>query len=190
MDKGLLCFITPDTWTNLSYFIKLRELLLTKFTILICSQTLYNVFEEATVNNTILLVQNFKGGSASFNLIDKTLNIIGKGVIEISGNDFYLQLKPKPKIIETIELGSLPLDYFIEVWRGMSAYGAVNKERPYNTFEKETEFHRPLLNGGDIGKYTIRWNGEYIKYGKWLHRPRPTYIYDDQHLLVQRYPPY
>lgn len=185
-DKGLLCFITPDTWTNLSYFIKLRELLLTKFTILICSQTLYKVFEEATVNNTILLVQNFEGKSTSFNLIDNTLSVIGKGVIEISENDFYLQLKPKPKIIETIELGSIPLDDFIEVWRGMSAYGAVNKERPYNSFTKETEFHRPLLNGGDIGKYAIRWSGEYIKYGKWLHRPRPAYIYDSQHLLVQR----
>ena len=70
--------------------------------------------------------------------------------------------------------------------RGMSAYGAKNPDRPFNSKTKDTEYHRPLLNGGDIGKYIVKWNNEYIKYGEWLHRPRPVNIYDVPHLLVQR----
>src|SRR5690606_22197672 len=50
----------------------------------------------------------------------------------------------------------------------------------------DTEFHRRLLNGGDIGKYIVKWNNEYIKFGKWLHRPRPQYIYDNPKILIQR----
>jgi hypothetical protein len=73
-----------------------------------------------------------------------------------------------------------------EIWRGMSAYGAKNPERPYNSLEPLTEYHRKLLNGGNIGRYNINWEGEYIKYGDWLHRPRPVYIYDNPKILIQR----
>ena len=41
-------------------------------------------------------------------------------------------------------------------------------------------------NGGDIGMFKILWNGEFIKFGKWLHRSRPDFIYDNPKILLQR----
>jgi len=73
-----------------------------------------------------------------------------------------------------------------EIWQGLIAYGSKSQKRIWSSEKKETQFHRKLLYGGDIGKYFINWSGEYLKYGNWLHRPRPSYIYDKPKILVQR----
>ncbi|MFZ4741722.1 MAG: DUF7149 domain-containing protein, partial [Bacteroidales bacterium] len=183
---GFICFITPDTWTNLSYFKKLRLFLFGNYNLELCTKTLYDVFEEATVDNIISLFIKSNANSSTFNIIDNNLSDISIGIIEKKEDDFQIILKPKPNIIYKIEKDNSILNNYIDVWRGMSAYGAANPDKPYNSNSKDTEHHRPLLNGGDIGKYTIKWNGEYIKYGSWLHRARPNHIYDRPHLLVQR----
>jgi adenine-specific DNA-methyltransferase len=182
----LLCFISPDTWTNLSYFKALRNLIYRSNKLETCTQTLYEVFDEATVDTNIYIIRNIKSDSNDFYILDKNLNYVGKGLISESEDDVILSLKVKPKLIEKIEHDTFPLSEVVDVWRGMSAYGAANPDKPYNSNKKESEFHRPVLNGGDISKYSIKWSGEYIKYGEWLHRPRPAYIYDRPHLLIQR----
>jgi adenine-specific DNA-methyltransferase len=179
-----LCFITPDTWTNLSYFKKTR-LLIVSNELVSCTKTLYDVFDEATVDTNIFIIRKSDSFTSGFKIISETLEYQGEGVISDKENPLIV-LKVKPDLIWKIERETSPLDEFIVVWRGMSAYGAANPEKPYNSLSKETEFHIPLLNGGDIGKYSIKWSNEYIKYGDWLHRPRPKYIYDRPHLLVQR----
>jgi hypothetical protein len=184
--NGLLCYISPDTWINLSYFKKLRNLITQDNSLEICSRTIYDVFDQATVDNNIYVVRKEASTTNSFYILSERLENIGKGNIEPTSNGIQINLRTKPKLIEKIESGSVRLSDLIDVWRGMSAYGAVNPKKPYNSLEKESESHRPLLNGGDIGKYSIKWAGEYIKYGDWLHRPRPSFIYDRPHILVQR----
>lgn len=68
----------------------------------------------------------------------------------------------------------------------MIAYGKKNQPRSFSSENKETEFHRKLLYGKNVSKYFIEWGGEYLKYGEWLHRPRPSYIFDNEKILVQR----
>ena len=68
----------------------------------------------------------------------------------------------------------------------MIAYAGKNQPRIWTSNTKETVYHRKLLYGRDISKYAINWSGEYLKYGEWLHRPRPSYIFDNEKLLVQR----
>ena len=184
--NGYLCYISPDTWINLSYFKKIRAIIADNYSIQTCSETLYDVFDEATVDTNIYIIKKTVSVNNTFTLINAKLNEVGVGSIEKKENDTIISLKVKPDLIRIIEKDSFPLENIIDVLRGMSAYGAKNEDKPYNSQIKETEFHRPLLNGGDIAKYSIKWNGEFIKYGKWLHRPRPVYIYDRPHLLVQR----
>lgn len=181
-----LCLITPDTWTNLSYFKNLRNLIISNFKLISCTETLYNAFPEVTVNTNIFLVKKDKDHSSVFTIINSSLVPAGKGTTQKSNDDFIINLKVKPPLISKIELSATPLGDIVDVWRGMSAYGAANPKKPYNSTKKETEFHRKMLNGGDIGKYEIKWAGEYIKYGDWLHRPRQVLIYNEPHLLIQR----
>ena len=184
--KQFLCYITPDTWTNLSYFKNIRKIIFEKSQLMFCSQTIYDVFEGVTVDTNIYCIRNEKPTNLEFEIINCNLESLGLGNIQESNDDYIVSLKIKPTLISKIENGAIPLSQLVEVWRGMSAYGAASPEKPYNSKKRETDFHRKLLNGGDIGKYSIKWSGEYIKYGDWLHRPRPSYIYDAPHLLVQR----
>lgn len=184
--NGLLSYISPDTWINLSYFKKLRTLINQDYSLKVCSQTIYDVFNEATVDNNVYVIKKEKSSSQSFTILNEKLDTVGLGNMESTSNDIQINLRSKPKLIEKIEDTSIRLSDVIDVWRGMSAYGAANPEKPYNSQRAETEFHRPLLNGGDIGKYSIKWAGEFIKYGDWLHRARPSFIYDRPHILIQR----
>ena len=191
LQKGsLLCFITPDTWTNLSYFKNLRLHLLTNYRFILISKTLYDVFDEAIVDTILFLIRKELNDDfrefQDFSLIEPDLSKVGNGKLKRFENDAVFQFKETNSLIETIETKTVNLGNIVEVWRGMSAYGAKNPDKPYNSSSKDTAFHRKMLNGGDIGKYSINWANEYIQFGNWLHRPRPSFIYDTPHLLVQR----
>ncbi|MBD8018706.1 Eco57I restriction-modification methylase domain-containing protein [Kaistella pullorum] len=184
--NGFLGFITPDTWINLSYFKKLRNLIFNNYSLYKCSESLYNIFSDAVVDTSIFIIHNRIPSNYAFIRIGKNLMDEFVAVITNKGDDFILNFKPTSSIIEKLNNIKNTLGSVTEIWRGMSAYGAKNADRPYNSLTQDTEFHRRLLNGGDIGKYIVKWNNEYIKFGKWLHRPRPQYIYDNPKILIQR----
>jgi len=183
-EKGNLSFITPDTWTTLGYFKKLRHLILTNFHINLITETLYNVFKHAVVDTVIFSIQKSKSNSTILvtNNLEKQTNIF----LQYDEKDFSIVLKPKDNLIAKIETDKQLLEANCEVWQGLIAYGKKNEPRRYTSETKDTPTHRKLLYGGDISKYNIKWSGEYLNYGDWLHRPRPAYIYDKEKILVQR----
>lgn len=182
---GVLTYITSDTWTSLGYFKKLRKLIYENYQLIALSKTLYNVFETATVDTNIYFIKNTPISSSNYFLIDGDLK--SKVAMTFEMNDeFVFNLKDKNKIILGIEDRHKTLEEFCEIWQGLIAYGTKEQEREYTSDKKETTNHRKLLYGGDIYKYGIIWSGEYLKYGNWLHRPRPSYIFDTPKILVQR----
>ncbi|WP_336070303.1 Eco57I restriction-modification methylase domain-containing protein [Mesoflavibacter sp. CH_XMU1404-2] len=182
---GCLTFITPDTWTSLSYFKKLRKHIISDYHLYLITETLYDVFKSATVDTTVFIISNQ-------NINPKTLLVSGdiklSQSIELNylKNDYSIILKPRNEIVIEIEKQKNRLDDVCEVWQGLIAYGSKKQPREWSSNEKETEFHKKLLYGGDINMFKINWAGEYLKYGDWLHRPRPEYIYAKPHILVQR----
>lgn len=182
--NGMLSYITSDTWTSLGYFKKLRKLIYTEYCIKAISKSLYNVFETATVDTNIYFIEKSKPSSMYF-LIEGDLKSRGERIFEMN-DEFVFNLKDENEIVKKIEKANKTLDDFCEIWQGLIAYGSKNQPREFTSDRKETKFHRKLLYGGDISKYNIVWSGEYLKYGDWLHRPRPSYIYDNEKILVQR----
>lgn len=183
-DFGMLSYITSDTWTTLGYFKKLRKLIYTEYCIKAISKSLYNVFETATVDTNIYFIEKSKPSSRYF-LIDGDLKSRLESTFDIN-DEFVFNLKDENTIIKKIEKANKTLNDFCEIWQGLIAYGSKSQPREFTSDRKETNFHRKLLYGGDISKYNIVWSGEYLKYGEWLHRPRPSYIYDNEKILVQR----
>ena len=46
---------------------------------------------------------------------------------------------------------------------------------------------KKLLVSGDIGRYTVTWNGqEWIKYGDWLAAPREQKFFTEERILIQQ----
>lgn len=182
--NGILSFITSDTWTSLGYFKKLRKLIYTDYCIKAISKSLYNVFETATVDTNIYFIAKSKP-SAEYFLIDGDLKTKEKRVFEMS-DEFVFNLKDENLIVKKIENATQALSVFCEIWQGLIAYGKKDQPREFTSEKKETELHRKLLYGGDISRFNVNWSGEYLKYGEWLHRPRPSYIFDNEKILVQR----
>lgn len=180
--NGLITFITPDTWLQLGNFEDLRKLILDNHDFISTTKTLNNVFDEATVDTIVFLLNKKKSSSK----LIKILNSNFEPLIYLKPIDYIISFKEVPEVINKINLTKTKLCDFTEIWQGLIAYGQKNQERIYTSNFKETEFHRKLLYGGDIGKYSIKFKGEYLKYGNWLHRPRPSYIYDKPKILVQR----
>lgn len=183
--KGCLTFITPDTWLNLGNFTKLRKLIIENHSIYKMSKPLYNVFSSATVDTNIFLLGKQKSRDARFYIVESDLISETATILEIN-DDYSIRLKAENPIIGRIESSKKILGDEFEIWQGLIAYGSKTQKRIWSSDKKETNQHRKLLYGGDIGKFFIKWSGEYLKYGSWLHRPRPSYIYDKPKILVQR----
>jgi len=183
--NGCLTYITPDTWLNLGNFTKLRKLIIENHSIFKMSRPLYNVFSSATVDTNIFLLGKHKANEQRFFIVESNL-VVETPTVLLVNEDYSIRLKAENPIINKIESSSHELGDDFEIWQGLIAYGSKSQKRIWSSEKKETQFHRKLLYGGDIGKYFINWSGEYLKYGNWLHRPRPSYIYDKPKILVQR----
>lgn len=183
-NNAVLTYIIPDTWTSLGYFKKLRKLIIENFQIHSITKSLYNVFKSATVDTSVFFIIKDLP-CEKFKLTDINFKDFSYKSIKIN-KDFTINLKEDDIIIKKIEESPNILNDFFEVWQGLIAYGTKSQPREYSSNEKLTEFHRRLLYGRNISKYSIEWGGEYLKFGNWLHRPRPSYIYDKPKILVQR----
>ena len=108
-------------------------------------------------------------------------------------NDWYVKpkdnvifLKEVPELILKLDKIDVVLGDLTEIWQGLIAYGKKGQPREYTSEVKVDDSYRKLLYGGNIKKYSINWAGEYLSYGNWLHRPRPSYIFDKPKILIQR----
>ncbi len=182
--NGLLTFIVPDTWTSLGYFKKLRRLIYKNYSVQSISKSLYQVFKSAMVDTSIFIFKNSLP-QKYYRLVNDDLSSFNKNKLK-ENSDFIFNLEDDNDIIDKIDEIDFHLNDYCEVWQGLIAYGSKSQSREFSSKTKISEFHRKLLYGRDISKYSIEWSGEYLKYGDWLHRPRPSYIYDNPKILVQR----
>lgn len=183
--NAVLCYITPDTWLGLGYFKKIRELILKEYFIFKITESLHKIFEAATVDNVVFWITNRPQKDE-----DKLIILDGDFKehhrLKLSPDeDSVINLELKSPLINKID-GTDTLNDYCEVWQGLIAYHSKNQPRTYSSKKQDSKFHRKLLFGSDIGRYLIKWKGEYLKYGDWLHRPRPSYIFDKPKILVQR----
>jgi adenine-specific DNA-methyltransferase len=145
-NKGLMTFITPDTWLQLGYFNKLREYIFSKFNFISTTNTLYAVFEEATVDVVIFTIKKASGQHQKVILHDSSFCVIG----EITPIKNILYTKNVPTLITKIESQSnLTLNDFTEIWQGLIAYGEKTQARIWTSNAKDSQHHRKLLYGGD-----------------------------------------
>ena len=54
-ENGVLSFITPDTWKTLSNFKKIRKILFDNLELISITESLYDIFENATVDTNIII---------------------------------------------------------------------------------------------------------------------------------------
>jgi len=99
-------------------------------------------------------------------------------------------LKLNSKIKNTsVSLNSV----FPEISQGLIAYDKykgqseeIIKNRAYHTLKKTKETHKKWLYGGDVKRYSLKWNGkEYIEYDTGIANPRNPKYFIGKRILIR-----
>jgi hypothetical protein len=61
------------------------------------------------------------------------------------------------------------------------------RNKVFHANSKIDSTYKKLLQSGDVGRYTVQWNGEdWISYGDWLAAPREQRFFTEERILVQQ----
>ncbi len=185
--EGHLCLITSNKWMRAAYGEKLRECLNDRCTKLLLDFPGVKIFESATVDTNIILIQNKPNApqspkAAKFkseyirDLRLGTLSIqdyVNKNCVKIPdfgqgpwiiASDNEMNLKKK------IEHVGMPLGkWSLSIYRGITsgcneAFIVSDKQKKelVNEDPHSIDLLKPVLRGADIGRYQINWKQTWL----------------------------
>jgi len=177
IDSGILCYITSNKWIRAGYGEKLREYFIEHNPVVLLDLG-GGVFESATVDSNILLIQNTnnKGNTIALTIKDNKKDfktqIKESGIVLnfnynkgwFIGNNLEINLKKK------IEQNGKPLkDWDVKInygiKTGLNEAFIINKEIREKLIAedpKSAEIIKPILRGRDIKRYYYEFNDVYM----------------------------
>jgi len=203
---GNLAFIIPNNWLTLSTTSDLRYFILTKTRNINIVLNYEKVFETSSVDTCILIfdkigepiIKSYEwtengvkvASNQSVNCFLKNKNFIISNITSESDNS--------SKLCEKINSQSESLSVFAEVKNGVQAYTVgegtpiqtefMKNNRVYHGNLKKDDTWVKYLDGVDVGRYTLGWSKQFIKYGKNLSRPRKHSLFKGERILVRQIP--
>jgi hypothetical protein len=206
-EKGLLSFIMPNNWLTINSAKSVREYVLNHSDIGIVNFT-SKVFENANVDTAIVMYS--KGNDNSIVKLYESNVSENIHLIQTLNSSFFLSktdviinieaLKNSSlyELIEKIELNTLPLNQVADVKSGLKAYETgkgtpvqseeMKKNRVYHSKSALDESYIPYLDGKNVSRYILTWNGEFLKYGENLAARRKFEFFSTPRILVRQIP--
>lgn len=206
---GLFGMIVPNYWLSTDNDKKLRQLVFFDSNA-IELVNVYKVFLNATVDTLMLIVQNPPKNIFPKEVIakgiDRALNSIEERLVAISAQKWSYQKRyfisntendMKISFMKTLDLkGAQSLkDYFIFKF-GMKPYEEGKGDPPqkrnmmnnrvYDSKNQIDGSYKQLLRARNIKRYSLEWQGDWIKYGKNLAAPRTPELFEGSRILLQR----
>jgi len=199
-ENGLMGYIVPDTWTSLQQTEKLRKFILGN-KIIALEQYAFKVFDDANVDTITLVLEKInkinttiKVSIVQKDFIKQEQVVSQKRFLKNDGLIFNYQIDEKDvELLNKIKHNKAQIKDFCDSSQGLVPYsrGGQSEEivstRGYHAnYAKDSTFKREI-DGRDIGKYSLEWNGNsWISYGSWLHRSRQQKFFTEPRVLVQR----
>jgi adenine-specific DNA-methyltransferase len=201
---GIASYIVSNTFLTAKTFSKLRKLLISNFEINELFDMGLNVFDGVTVENIVFRIQkSTKPINEAVSIkIDrrKNKNILEpEAIYNLSLKKIYDQERSFniylnstiEQLINKLRKNSINLSQICYCTVGINT-GYI-KDKLVANYQVNSSYHK-VLNGKDIGPYSIKWNGEWIKYDKDFIKDSgslgrtlpPEYIFTDEKILVQR----
>lgn len=207
-NEGILSYIIPNTYLFNTFASSYRVNLLEKWNLVeILDCTKFNIFQSATVRNTINLWKKGNRKSVGYRKtkgIESFVELTSRERSQISFSHL-LELNQNwglafsldnaiVKIISNIKYNRILLsEVYPEISQGLIAYDKYQGQSEeiistrafhYDSFEKEDL--KRWLWGEDVTKYKIKWNGkEYIDYNGEIANPRDPKFFFGERLLVR-----
>lgn len=213
--NGLIGYIIPDTYLNLDFTKQMRDFLLQNTQINQIVALPSNIFKDATVDTTILLVKkekettDFHKNKVKITSFNKKATIIdiqdaNARKFEISTEEWFLSNsfnvqsdKTETKLIQRIDAQFKTVNDIAEMFYGIKAYQVgkgkpaqtadIRDTKPFTATTQKTPAWKPMYDGKHIGRYTLLWNkNNWIHYGQWLAEPRQSKKYEGEKILIRK----
>ncbi len=203
--NGTMSFIVPNNWLTISSFSKLRSHMLKTYNQMKIVNILNKVFDDASVDTSIffakasgaeqLILEEMKDGQIQFSKkiekssIDNDTHIFNISSFKSNTANALLSfLNQNSSTLETISTVSTGLKAY-QQGKGKPAQTEEDKNaRKFHSRNKESKLHLKYLEGRDVGRYSLKWSGEYLKYGDFLAEPRKSVPFVGPRILVRQIP--
>ena len=204
-NRGILSYIVPNMFLSNQFAKKFREELLKRLEyISIDNLSGWNVFEAAVVRNAIVFFSKKEINKSMFSLLDfvgqtiiKTKTLETDKILLKENIDNWLNLLMVDEEVRTIvkkmKCNAIELSKISNISQGLIPYDKyrghtqeIIKNRIWNAkYQKDATFKKEL-QGKDIDRYSLNWNGEdWLSYGKWLAAPRRKEFFTELRILIR-----
>ncbi len=179
-EHGLLCFIVPHSFLDQPYAKLMRKTFLTSSNILkIADLHKLNIFEGVGIKNSISIfeksTQRLKNkNNVEIQIVNEQKDLLRKGFFvpqalfeETSENMFRTDLTPTLKeLVGKIEKNTTQLGEIYYISKGIEVYirGSGGSKREFILDAPTKPNHKIYLEGKEIARYEINWQGRYISY--------------------------
>ena len=205
---GSMGFIVPNYWLSTDYDARLREFLFRQNQVRELVNV-YKVFEDATVDTLIIVAAPGQGDAAqtiAVKSVDRAFKSISERLSAVAKREFAYQ--------KTVQISELPSDVrlsfsasfelrgertladFCVAKFGMKPYQQGKGKPPqtremvnqktFNSKTQQDDSYKPLLRAGGVQRYSLDWEGDWIRYGAHLAEPRSPELFSGPRLLLQR----
>ena len=204
--NGLYGYIIPNYWLSTKFDKNMRKIVFSSHQATSVLNT-YNVFGDAVVDTLILIGKNKEVSENTKILsISRNCKTIHERLLQIDKKEWaFTETKQFSKADDDVQISfskQIELktekkfsDYF-SIYQGMKPYEQgkgtppqtkeMMKSRVYHSETKIDETYYPLLCAGNVQRYFIRPNQEFIKYGQNLAAPRKFEIFTGERILANR----
>jgi type I restriction-modification system DNA methylase subunit len=195
--------VVPITWLSVPTVRSLRRRILTERHLDRITVMPKNAFHEAGVETAVYVALPL--GADTIKIFrewnsDRHTEIAGSECLKNDDSKIIYWLdEPQLALMQKIQNTSSKLGDYAYVTSGYEAYvvgkgidkngkpfsKATIGEKIYHSTKPKPGYERDL-SGGDIGRYTLQWNGSrWVKYGTWLSVPRNKAVFTKPRVLVQ-----
>lgn len=202
---GTFSYIIPNNFLTIQTNSKVRQFITEKTSDVFLINSLDKIFADASVDNCIIF---FKKNAPNWievaELSHGEYTTIGRVASNFFGEyptfsismvkyrqavDIFWKINNYPKLdrleVATVKAGIMAY----ETGKGKPKMSAQDKNnRIYHSKEKIDDSYRRYLDGENVSRYKLTWNGEYIKYGENLAAMRDPNLFNRPRILVRQIP--
>jgi predicted type IV restriction endonuclease len=188
---GRLGFILPNTLLSNVNATELRRLLLDSTAIQSLRTFESRVFEKAQVESVVLITR--KGGVPKDHKVvvegQKTTQIPQQTYRDAPDCRFNVNVDSESDtIIQHVIRDSVPMGAITDMCIGIQLGGSsgTDSKHDFLTSSRKDDSCKRVLDGRDIGRYSLVWPGVYVRYGDWLHRKRDARYFLNDKIVIRQ----
>lgn len=190
--RGFFSFIVPNTLLTQEYYQALRKQIL-KCQLIGITNYKYPVFKDAVVETIVFVICNFNPNEHEVEIIDfdnkvmtSTSHKINQEIFLSTYNNAFVVTADKKSFDfkERLDNKGVPL----RILTNLNQAIALKHDRSKSLFtEAKAENYKPVIDGRNINRYELVWNGQYLAYNvRNIHSCKRTDIFETNEKLFFR----